>query len=188
MMELTPITIQTHYNIINYVPYAVIPWIICFLTGSRYLLISFTYFAYPATLFLSGSHQFVLCICESVSGVSLLLSSILSPASRPIHLFLLLPWNTLLFPLQPVKIYLFCRSYFTGDLGWWLETQALKTMYQVQNPDSTTYYLCNFCPSKSQFPSYKMGMNTNTSTSLTQLLWRPHELTHVMVSAQSLVI
>lgn len=41
-------------------------WLISFIIGSLYLLLPFTFFTYPLTRLLSGSHQFILWFCESV--------------------------------------------------------------------------------------------------------------------------
>ena len=59
---------QNYYSIIDCIPYAVhyIP-MTYFITGSLYCLILYTCFAKHPTHLLSGNHQFVLCICKSVS-------------------------------------------------------------------------------------------------------------------------
>ena len=66
--------IQSYYNIIDCIPYAVLYIsLTCFTTESLYLLISFTYFIYSPTSFHSGNLQFILCVCEPVSVYSFLL-------------------------------------------------------------------------------------------------------------------
>ena len=44
-------------------------WLIYFVTGSSYFLISFTYFSHPPSSLPSGNHPFVLCIYDSVPGL-----------------------------------------------------------------------------------------------------------------------
>ena len=50
--------------------YITSPWLVCFITGSRYFLISFTYRTQSSTPLPSGNHQFVLRIYDSVSVLS----------------------------------------------------------------------------------------------------------------------
>ena len=62
---------QSYYNIIDYITYAVyfIPMTHYFLTVSFYLLIFLTYFTYPATLYIPPLwqyHLFILCIYETI--------------------------------------------------------------------------------------------------------------------------
>ena len=63
-------TIQNYWSIIfiGFIPYAVyyIQWLTCFITGSLYLLIPFTYFAHPSILFPSDIHHPALCLYVSV--------------------------------------------------------------------------------------------------------------------------
>lgn len=106
-----------------------------------------------------------------------------SPHSGPLGLFFTLCSLSFAVPL-PWSI---CLSLFTesihsivlpsSDHGWGLEAQALKTMSQAQNPNSTPYHLCQLGPPVS-------SCETSVSTSDSNLLCYK---SHMSSSAQSLV-